>query len=369
MIVAQYILCKKTQSGAQQWRQFNLVTNQQGTKWFIKEFYGRSKRGISFKLQHEFGWEDEARLGIDNLIDNRLNEGYINYDRIIQNMVDTPFSKFSPVNNVITNLVDAKKASYLNDSTHRLIPLHGGIHCCIKVGFDTAFHVEAKNNKDQNIPLPEDVISELVEMVKLSEYETFVLEAFVTRTKVTFVDVLCVNGIVFEKPLSQRMALLSGLKGDDVSFTQLKKPSQINLLPSFTNQAAKPYWYAVKCIKGCTDPLKTVTPLIPQYFVFNVMASQVRDDILARREKKQRLKLLVSKVNEQGGHELIDVGELILPLSFPSHKIKLVESVGMKMGKLIKPRICMRKYESKTVKSSNSKQFDNLENHWAANLN
>lgn len=368
-LVEQHLLRKTTRSGAQQWRQYNLYVDTTGLQWKMKEFTGRSKTGLAFKQEHSYGLRDEAKLDIENLIENSLNIGYVYIDRIVEKIVDTPFAQFTPIKHSVINFEQAKEANYLDDEQYRLIPIHGGVHCCIKIGYDTAFHVEAKTCKNIEIPIPEKIKEELVNMVTLCEYETFVLEAFVTPSNVSIIDVICVNGKFLEKRYSQRMALLSGLSGNDEASIKIKTPSTVDLFQVFSTSRARPYWYAVKSLAGnVMDEVENGTKLLPQYFVFNVMTSKVRDDILAHREKKQRVKLIVSKDREDGGYDLVDVGEMILPLKYPSHEIKFVEAVGYMHGKLIKPRVCHQSFSAPCLHKSNMVQFERLTQHWAGNL-
>lgn len=367
-IVDQHLLLKTTDSGAQQWRQFNLYVNTMGTSWVIKVFKGRSKVGLEFKQQLDYGWKEEAELDLKNLIGNAENSGFVYKDRVLEKIIDTPFSQFTALTHSIVGIEEAEQRGKLHDDSYRLIPVFGGVHCCIKIGYDTAFHVEAKTTNNEIIPLPDIVKKNLIDMVTLCEFETFVLEAFVTKSDITIIDVLCVNGLLSTKPLLERMALLSGLIGNDNILTQCKKPSKIDLNCSFS-QTKKPYWYAIKALDNkLDDNIESTTQLIPQYYIFNVMASRVRDDLLAHRDKMQRLKLLMSKTNSQGEHELIDVGEIKLPIKYPSHNIRLIESVGFVNGKLIAPRVCRRQYNNRNLARSCSSQVENLPSHWAANL-
>lgn len=363
ILVEQHLLCKTTPSGAKQWRQYNLYVDAKGTQWFTKIFKGQSKRGLKLNLEDNYRCKENAKLDINNLVNNDENRGFIYKDRIVENLLDAPFSQFTPIQNELISFEEAKQKDFLNDNTHRLIRVEGGVHCCIKIGMDTAFHVEAKSNRNLSIPLPEHIEKKLRDMISISEFETFVLEAFVTASKVSLIDILCVNGMPYSKPLNQRFAMLAHLVNDDSFMQKCLKPSEVNL----NAVKGSPYWYAVKPITGNEGDTDYKTSLIPQFFVFNVFPSATRDDILKYRDKKQRVNLFLSN-DGNTQNALTKVGEIIVPLNYPLHKIKFVEAKAVVNGQLEKPRVSLYPYQSKRLMRSTMSQFDDLRKHWAGDL-
>lgn len=369
----QYVMRRRSESGSYHYDQLNVYFDESSNEYRSRWFSGRSRNSMSFRGDATYALESLVEERVAKFISQGEENGYELIDRVVCNFADVPFSKFAGAKLAPVSLEKLNKTPEWTDPAHTVfIPYYHGEHVCIRIGMQDAFSVQCMNDKGIIIQLKPKDEAKLRQMVRLQEYETFVIEAILTPHGITFLDLLCVNGIALKWPFRKRMALLSKLIKDPKILTGLLSPANIDVFtPDMTmriNPTKRPIsGYAVKSLKAPVNLDDVViTPTIEQYFIVRVYPSHNRD--IQERELRnnglQKLSLLIP--GQQNNQQWVQVGTMIAKLGH--EQFHLVKCDGIKNGILINPKPFNDPDMSEYLREENASTLEHLDRNWALTL-
>lgn len=268
LLMEQHLFKKVTGRRNYQWAQVNLHVDPVHGEFVTQEYKGRSMSSLKQVTLCTDSLERLARSGVFCKLERLERNGFVNQDRIIENMLDVPFSNFTPVP---LTYINAKELIQDKDAKEFLmVPVPIGRHCMIRIGYTTAGSIEAMLDDGSILNLPPAVEAGLLKLVKLGEVETIVLEAFVTQKWCQLVDLACVNGMLLNQSYKRRMNKLKRYLPDDRLYGEMLEASGVDTCRSADN-AARPKKYLIKKKQpGFIDILENGSCAIGQFYVVPV---------------------------------------------------------------------------------------------------
>lgn len=370
----QHLMRRRSENRNYTYEQLNIYFDENGGEYISRLFTGRSRNSMTLR--------GSACYAVDTLVEDRVNRfihegeanGYEYIDRVVSNFADVPFTKFAGARLSPVTLTQLNRTPEWTDPLYTVfIPYCHGEHVCIRIGMQDAFSVQCMNDRGEIVALKEKDQNRLRAMVRLQKYETFVLEAILTPHDITFLDLLCVNGVGLIWPYRKRMALLAKLIKEPQLLTRILSPKNIDVFaPDMTqriNPSKRPIsGYAVKSIKAPVNLNDVViTPVIEQHFILRVYPSQLRD----QQERELRLKGLqkIALCIPNAGNEAgwTQVGTMYASLGY--EPFKLVKCDGIKNGLLINPKPFNDNDMADYLREENASTLEHLDRNWALTLN
>ena len=370
----QYVMRRRSERGSYHYDQLNVYFNELTNEYRSRWFSGRSRNSMSFRGDATYAIESLVEDRVAKFISQGEDNGYELIDRVVCNFADVPFSKFAGAKLAPITLDKLNKTSEWTDSAHTVfIPYCHGEHVCIRIGMQDAFSVQCMNEQGVIIQLKPKDEAKLRQMVRLQEYETFVIEAILTPHGITFLDLLCVNGVPLKWPFRKRMALLSKLIKEPKILTGLISPANIDVYtPDMTlriDPVKRPIsGYAVKSLKAPVNLDDVViTPVIEQHFIIRIYPSHNRD--VQERELRNNglMKLLLLIPGHHKNQPWIEVGTMIAKLGH--EQFHLVKCDGIKNGRLNNPKPFNDNAMADYLREEDASVLEQLERNWALTLN
>ena len=369
----QYLLRRRSSSGTYHYEQLNIYFDETSGDYVSRWFTGRSRNTVKLR--------GSACYALESLVEDRVNkfilegeaEGYEVVDRMVANFADVPFSKFAGARLSPVTLTQLNQTPEWTDPLYTVfVPYYHGEHVCIRIGMQDAFSVQCMNDRGDIIKLKEKDENRLRAMVRLQKYETFVLEAILTTHEITFLDLLCVNGVALNWPYRKRMALLAKLIKEPQILSRLLSPKNIDVFaPNMAeriNPRTRPIsGYAVKSIKAPVNLNDVViTPVIEQHFILRVYPSQLRDqqERELRLQGLQKIALSVPNAGPDRGWTQVSVMRARLGYE-PFH---LVKCDGIKNGMLINPKPFNNQDMADYLREEDASTLEHLDRNWALTL-
>lgn len=367
----QCLLRRRSQSGTYNYEQLNIYFDEENCEFVSRWFSGRSRNSMTFKGGAAYAIESLVEERVEKFISQGEDNGYELIDRIVSNFADVPFSKFAGAKLAPIPLDKLNLTPEWMDPQHTVfIPYQHGEHVCIRIGMHDAFSVQCMNHQGDVVKLKAHDEQRLRKMIKLEEYETFVIEAILTSHDIIFLDLLCVNGLALKWPYRKRMAMLSTLIKDPRILTRIQSPKGVDVFaPDMQlrhNPSKRPIsGYAVKSLKAPVNLDDVfITPVIEQHFILRVYPTQIRD----QQERELRLKgvqkLGLMLPGKQGNW--VEVGRMYAPLGHST--FHLVKCDGIKNGLLINPKPFADDAMSDYLREEDASVLEHLERNWALTL-
>ena len=368
----QHLLRRRSQSGTYHYDQLNIYYDESGGEFISRWFTGRSRNTMKLRGSACYALETLVDDRVRNFIHEGEANGYEYVDRMVTNFADIPFSKFAGARLSPVSLFKLNKTPEWTDPLHTVfIPYCHGEHVCIRIGMQDAFSVQCMNDRGEIIQLKEKDQNRLRGMVRLQKYETFVIEAILTPHDITFLDLLCVNGVGLTWPYRKRMALLAKLRKDPNILSRILSPKNIDVFAPNMAERVNPQkrpisGYAVKSLKAPVNLNDVViTPVIEQHFILRVYPSQLRDkeERELRLKGMQKIALSMPNAQDQGWTQ---VSTLFASLGY--EPFQLVKCDGIKNGKLINPKPLYDQEMADYLREEDASTLDHLDRNWALTL-
>ena len=370
----QHLMRRRSGSKNYQYDQLNIYFDETDGEYISRLFSGRSRNTMTLRGSASYGLEVLVEERVSRFIEEGETNGYEYIDRIVSNFADVPFSKFAGAKLSPVSLAQLNETPEWTSSAHTVfIPYCHGEHVCIRIGMQDAFSIQCMNDRGEIIQLKGKDQNRLRAMVRLQQYETFVIEAILTAHEITFLDLLCVNGVGLNWPYRKRMALLAKLIKEPQLLTRIMSPKGIDVfapdMAERINPSKRPIsGYAVKSIKAPID-LKNIviTPVIEQHFVLRVYPTQLRDQQERELRLKGMQKIALSIPNSPPETGWVQVGTMYAPLGY--EPFQLVRCDGIKNGILINPKPFNNHDMGDYLREENASTLNHLEHNWALTLN
>jgi hypothetical protein len=353
LLMEQHLFKKVTGGRNYRWAQVNLHVDILHGEFVTEEYKGRSMSTLKQVTRCTDRFERLARSSVFCKLERLERNGFVNQDRIIENMLDVPFSNFTPVPLTYINANELSESKEARD--YLMIPVPMGRHCMIRIGYTTAASIEAMLDDGSILRLPPAVESGLLKLVKLGEVETIVLEAFVTQKWCQLVDLACVNGLLFNQSYKRRMNQLKRYLPDERLYGEMIEIRDGDTCRLTTN-STRPKKYLVKKKQlGFIDILENGSCAVGQFYILPV---------------KLILKNSRDYVNRGCGYQyginfydndyrLVEHGEVTVPSKIDPNKSAKIMTSGFD-GKVF-TEMKILSYDDKT-------EFDDLNlSHWESN--
>jgi|GEM_PF-4267608 hypothetical protein len=322
LLMEQHLFKKVTGRRNYQWAQVNLHVDPVHGEFVTHEYKGRSMSTLKQITRCTDRFERLARSGVFCKLERLERNGFINQDRIIENMLDVPFSNFTPVPLTYINANELRESKDAKE--HLMVPIPMGRHCMIRIGYTTAGSIEAMLDDGSILSLPPAVEAGLLKLVKLGEVETIVLEAFVTQKWCQLVDLACVNGMLNNQSYKRRMNKLKRYLPDERLYGEMLKVHDVDTC-RLTDSSAKPKKYLIKKKQpGFIDILENGSCAVGQFYVLPVkLISKNKHDYVNR---GQGYTYGLNFYNED--YRLVERGEVNLPSKLDTHNAAKIMTSG-----------------------------------------
>ena len=366
-LIQQHLMHRRSPSGAYQYEQLTVYFDN-ATGDYVSHWYtGRSRHTMERRAEASYALESLMETRVANFVSQGEADGFEYVDRIVETFADVPFSRFLGARLAPLSLSTLKSSpGWLDPNNTVLVPYVSGVHVCIRIGMQDAFSLQCMNDRGDTVTLTPQQQKYLRNMIRLTEYETFVVEAILTPQQITLLDLLCVNGVALTWPYLKRMKTLSKLTKDPHIFKQLLHPDSVNVFEANSSERMDPHQrppsgYAVKSRTLPVDLSATVvTPVIEQNYILRVFPSHLRDADERTLRQRGLKKLNLNVVGSQS------ICEVVVPLNqeLPS----LIKLDGIKNGKIINPRPFFNRELSEYLRSESGELTEILKNNWTISL-
>lgn len=322
LLMEQHLFKKVTGRRNYQWAQVNLHVDPVHGEFVTHEYKGRSMSTLKEITRCTDRIERLARSAVFCKLERLERNGFVNQDRIIENMLDIPFSNFTPVPLTYVNAQELQDSAEAKE--HLLVPVPIGRHCMIRIGYTTAGSIEAMLDDGSILSLPPSVEVGLLTLVKLGEVETIVLEAFVTQKWCQLVDLACVNGMLINQSYKRRMNKLKRYLPDDRLYGEMLEVSEVDTC-RLTDRSDRPKKYLIKKKQpGFIDILENGSCAIGQFYV--VPVKLILKNSQDYKNRGQGYTYSLNLYNEE--YRLVERGEVNVQSKIDTHNATKIMTSG-----------------------------------------
>lgn len=205
MFVSNTRILQKEGKSSKNWRQVTLLTNNDETKFEVREYYGQKKTSYMREvLRMSYDVVGVAILNFNNIISSRVLDGYEQVESLCKEAANVPFVVFKP-----PAFKHSNKTTYAEQfqSTEKpaAIEVPVGDRLYIRFGCESLGSVKAVTSSNQPVELSLPVSEMILEKVKIGQIENGVIECYVYGSDVVITDISSINGIEIKLPYSQRL--------------------------------------------------------------------------------------------------------------------------------------------------------------------
>jgi hypothetical protein len=208
-LIKTVLLRKQGVNNRENWRQLCIFVTHDTDQYVMQTYYGNKLTSLKPDWTSAEGELLMCEINLNNILKDRLNNGYEIVDLLSIQSIGLPFSDFIPPKYSALKPIEIK--TLLSTDNYKAIPIPFGERIYIKIGCESITSIKCIKYDGSEIVLPEVITNGLLKTIKLGIIESIILEGYLHGHQLTLCDIACLNGLRIKQSFEKRINKLQTL--------------------------------------------------------------------------------------------------------------------------------------------------------------